>query len=149
MTSTPGTDRPERPRSFFDRLTEPFADKAREKFEQVEDHVREAVQAEINAVATSVRARAVEVRPSAVAFGVAALVTFFGLALFVTAAVLGLSHAVEPWLAALIIGVALVLVGAGAAAWGRRHLPPRPAISVVRLREPTHPAEEQVHPWED
>ena len=146
MASTSGSDRP---RSFFDRFTEPLAERAREKFEQVEDHVREAVQAEINAVATSVRARAVEVRPSAVAFGIAALVTFFGLALFVTAAVLGLSHAVEPWLAALIIGVALVLVGAGAAAWGRRHLPPRPAISVVRVREPTHPAEEQVHPWED
>ena len=52
MTSTPGTDRPDRPRSFFDRLTEPFADRAREKFEQVEDHVREAIQAEIDAVAT-------------------------------------------------------------------------------------------------
>ncbi len=146
MTSTPGT---EKSKSFFDRFTEPFTDKAREKFEQVEDHVREAVQSEINAVQTSVRARAVEVRPSAIAFGIAALVTFFGLALFVTAAVLGLSHAVEPWLAALIIGVALVLVGAGAAAWGRHHLPQGQAISVVRVHEPTHPAEEQVHPWED
>ena len=149
MTSTPGTEKPERSRRFFDRLTEPFTDKAREKIEQVEDHVREAVQAEINAVALSVRARAVEVRPSAIAFGIAALVTFFGLALFVTAGVLGLSHAVEPWLAALIIGVALVLIGAGAAAWGRRRLPSGPAISVVRVHEVTHPAEEQVHPWED
>jgi len=149
VTSTPDAERSERPRRFFDRLTEPFTDKAREKFEQVEDHVREAVQAEINAVALSVRARAIEVRPSAIAFGVAALVTFFGLALFVTAAVLGLSHTVEPWLAALIIGVALVLVGAGAAAWGRRHLPSGAPISVVRVQEPTHPAEEQVHPWED
>src|SRR3954452_24910032 len=34
-SSTPGSDRP---RSFFDRLTEPLADRAREKFEQVEDH---------------------------------------------------------------------------------------------------------------
>ncbi|WP_028045265.1 phage holin family protein [Cellulomonas sp. URHE0023] len=149
MTSTPGAERPDRSRSFFDRLTEPFADKAREKIEQVEDHVRDALQAEINAVAISVRARAVEVRPSAIAFGVAALVTFFGLALFVTAAVLGLSHAVEPWLAALIVGVALVLIGAGAAAWGRRHLPSGPPLSIVRVQEPTHPAEEHVHPWED
>ena len=149
MTSTPGTEKPERSRRFFDRLTEPFADKAREKIEQVEDHVREAVQAEINAVALSLRARAVEVRPSAIAFGVAALVTFFGLALFVTAGVLGLSHAVEPWLAALIIGVALVIIGAGVAAWGRRHLPTGPTVSVVRVHESTHPAGEQVHPWED
>ncbi|WP_028050372.1 phage holin family protein [Cellulomonas sp. URHD0024] len=150
MTSTSGPEKSERSRSFFDRITEPFTEKARESIERVEDHVREAVQTEINAVASSVRARAVEVRPSAIAFGIAALVTFFGLALFVTAAVLGLSHAVEPWLAALIIGVALVLVGAGAAAWGRRHLPQTgPAISVVRVHEPTHPAEEHVHPWED
>src|SRR3954470_11407194 len=89
----PGSDRP---RSFFDRLTEPLADRAREKFEQVEDHVREAIQSEIDAVATSVRARAVEVRPSAIGFAAAALVSFFGLALLITAAVLGLSHAVDP-----------------------------------------------------
>ena len=72
MTSTPGADRP---RSFFDRLTEPFTDRAREKFEQAEDHVREAIQHEIDAVARSVRSRAIEVRPSAIGFGVAALLS--------------------------------------------------------------------------
>ena len=146
MASTSGSDRP---RSFFDRFTEPLAERAREKFEQVEDHVREAVQSEIDAVSRSVRARAIEVRPSAIGFAVAALVTFFGLALLVTAAVLGLAHAVEPWLSALLIGVALILVGGGVAAWAKRHLPPRPAVSVVRIHEPVHPAEEQVHPWVD
>ena len=55
MASTSGSDRP---RSFFDRFTEPLAERAREKFEQVEDHVREAVQSEIDAVSRSVRARA-------------------------------------------------------------------------------------------
>ena len=146
MASPSGSDRP---RSFFDRFTEPFAERAREKFEQVEDHVREAIQTEIDAVARSVRARAIEVRPSAIGFGAAALLTFFGLALLVTSAVLGLAHAVEPWLSALIIGVALLLVGAGVAAWAKRHLPPGPSVSVVRIHEPVHPAEEQVHPWAD
>ncbi|NUU16339.1 phage holin family protein [Cellulomonas humilata] len=146
MASTPGADRP---RSFFDRFTEPLADRAREKFEQVEDHVREAVQTEIDAVTRSVRARAVEVRPAAFGFAAAALVSFFGIALLITAAVLGLSHAVDPWLAALLVGIALLLVGAGLAAWARRRLPPGPAVSVVRIHEPVHPAEEQVHPWAD
>ena len=146
MASPSGSDRP---RSFFDRFTEPFAERAREKFEQVEDHVREAIQSEIDAVARSVRARAIEVRPSAIGFGAAALLTFFGLALLVTSAVLGLAHAVEPWLSALIIGVALLLIGAGVAAWAKRRLPPPPAVSVVRIHEPVHPAEEQVHPWAD
>ncbi len=146
MASTSGTDRP---RSFFDRFTEPLADRARERFEQAEDHVREAIQHEIDAVARSVRTRAVEVRPSAVGFGVAALLTFFGLALLVTAAVLGLAHAVDAWLAALIVGVALLLVGAGVAAWAKRRLPPGQPLSVVRVHEPVHPAEEHVHPWAD
>jgi type VI protein secretion system component VasF len=146
MASTPGSDRP---RSFFDRFTEPLADRAREKFGQVEDHVREAVQSEIDAVARSVRARAIEVRPSALGFAAAALLTFFGLALLITTAVLGLAHAVDAWLAALIVGVALLLIGGGLAAWAKRRLPPGPAVSVVRIHEPVHPAEEQVHPWED
>jgi len=146
MASTPGADRP---RSFFDRLTEPLTDRAREKFEQAEDHVREAIQHEIDAVSRSVRNRAVEVRPSAIGFGAAAVLGFLGVALLVTAAVLGLSTALDPWLAALIVGVALLLVGAGAAAWAKRHLPAGPAIPVVRIHEPVHPAEEQVHPWAD
>ncbi|MEZ0447182.1 phage holin family protein [Cellulomonas sp. ICMP 17802] len=146
MASTPGADRP---RSFFDRFTEPLADRAREKFEQVEDHVREAVQSEIDAVTRSVRARAIEVRPSALGFAAAALLSFFGLALLITSAVLGLAHAVDPWLSALLVGVALLLVGGGIAAWAKRRLPPGPAVSVVRIHEPVHPAGEQVHPWED
>lgn len=146
MTSTPG---PERPRSFFDRLAEPFAERAKEKLGQAEDRVRETIQAEIDAVGASVRAKAVQIRPSAIAFACAAILTFFGLALLVTSATLGLSHVMEPWLAALLIGVALILVAAGFAAWGRRHLPESQGLSVIRLREPTHPAGEYVHPWAD
>ena len=146
MATPPGT---ERPRSFFDRLTEPLADRAREKFGQAEDHVRETIQHEIDAVARSVRTRAIEVRPSAIGFGAAALLGFFGLALLITTAVLGLSNAVDAWLAALLVGVALLLVASGLAAWAKRRLPPGPALAIGRIHEPVHPAEEQVHPWAD
>ncbi|MBO3083307.1 phage holin family protein [Cellulomonas fengjieae] len=145
MAAAPGADRPRR---FFDRLTEPIADRAREKFEQAEDHVREALQSEIDAVTRSVRTRAIEVRPSAVGFAAASLLGFFGLSLLITSAVLGLSHAVEPWLSALLVGVALLLVAGGLAAWAKRRLPAGPPLS-VRVHEPVHPAEEQVHPWAD
>ena len=143
MTSNDG---PDQPRRFFDRLTEPLADRAREKLNQAEDKVRAAVQAEIDAVQASVRARAVQIRPSAIAFGAAGLLTFFGLALLVTAGVLGLVvGGLDPWLAALLVGVALILVAAGLAAWGKRHLPrPAPRPSPV-----THPAGDQVHPWDN
>ncbi|GIG21571.1 hypothetical protein Cch01nite_22950 [Cellulomonas chitinilytica] len=147
MSSSSG---PERPRHrFFDRFTEPIAELAREKMELAEDRVREAVQAEIDAVGASVKKRAVEIRPSAIAFAAALLLTVFGLGLFATAAVLGLSHALEPWLSALLVGAALILLAAGFAAWGRRHLPEPTPMSVVRAREPVHPAGEQVHPWAD
>jgi VIT1/CCC1 family predicted Fe2+/Mn2+ transporter len=148
VTSSNG---PERPRpSIFDRLAEPIADRAREKLSQAEDRVREAIQGEIDNVGASIRRRAIQVRPSAIAFGAAALLTFFGLALFVTAAVLGLGHAVPLWASALIIGAALVLLGAGLAAWGRRHLPQGVVgIAAVPVAPPVHPAGEQVHPWAD
>lgn len=142
MTSPDGPE----PRSFFDRLTEPLADRAREKLNQAEDKVRGAIQAEIDAVGASVRARAIQVRPSAIAFGTAALVTFFGLALLVTAAVLGLVEAdLQPWFAALLVGVALILIGGGVAAWGKSRLP-KPAPQAA---EPVHPAGDQVHPWDN
>lgn len=148
MTSTNG---PERPRpSIFDRLTEPIADRAREKLNQAEDKVREAIQGEIDNVGASIRRRAIQVRPSAILFGAAGLLTFFGLALFVVAAVLGLAHALPVWASALIIGAALILIGGGLAAWGRRRLPHDPiGISAVRVTPPVHPAGEQVHPWAD
>lgn len=147
MTSPSGADRP-RPR-FFERFTEPFADKAREKLEHAEDKVRDAIQAEIDAVSASVRARAVRIRPSAIAFGIAALLTFFGLALLIAAAVLGLNEVLDPWLSALLVGVALIGIGAGCAAWGRNHLPSGPVVPIIRAPQPLHPAEEQVHPWAD
>lgn len=143
------TDRGPERRRFLDRLTEPIAERAREKLGQAEDKVRSSIQAEIDAVGASVRARAVQVRPSAIAFASAALLTFFGLALFVTAAVMGLAHVVEPWLAALLVGAALLLVAAGFAAWGRSHLPRTPAARITPIPESTHPAEELVHPWDN
>ncbi len=139
----------DRHRSLFDRVTEPIAERAKEKIGRAEDRVRESIQAEIDAVGQSVRARAVEVRPSAIAFGSAAVLTFLGLMALVTAAVLGLAHVVEPWLSALLVGVALILLASGFAAWGRHHLPKATPFDVRRIREPSHPAGEQVHPWAD
>ena len=48
-------------------------------------------------------------------FSVAGLLAFFALATFVTTAILGLTYVVDPWLAALIVGVVLL---AGAAVAG-------------------------------
>ena len=43
-------------------------------------------------------------------FGVAGLIAVFGLACFVAAAVLGLAGPLSPWLAAVIVGVVLLVI---------------------------------------
>ncbi|MBD7918546.1 phage holin family protein [Cellulomonas sp. Sa3CUA2] len=143
MTTT--TDRP-RPR-MLDRLTDPLAERARDRFERVEDKMRAAVQHELDAVGASMRTRAVRIRPSAIAFGAAALLTVIGIALFALAAVVGVAHVMPLWLSALLVGAALVLLAAGAAAWGRAMLPV--GNPVIPVPPSTHPAEELVHPWAD
>lgn len=147
MNQTPDAERPRGSR-FFDRFTEPFTDIARDKITQVEEKVRASIKSEVDAVGRSVKARAVEIRPSALAFGAAALLTFFGLALLLTAAVVGLAHAVSLWLAALIIGLVLVLGGAAFAAVGRSRLP-KPVRGTPPVPHPAPDADELVHPWAD
>ncbi|WP_454049929.1 phage holin family protein [Cellulomonas sp. Marseille-Q8402] len=144
------TDAEEEPRraGLFSRFAEPIAERTRERIEQVEDRVRRSVQAEVDSVLRSVRARAVEVRPSALAFAVALLLTVFGLALLVTAAVVGLSLVLDLWLAALLVGVVLIGVAAGVAAWGRSRLP-EPVRTRAGGTTPARDAEDLVHPWTD
>lgn len=144
------TDPQDEPRraGLFSRFAEPLAERTRERIEQVEDRVRRSVQAEVDSVLRSVRARAVEVRPSALAFAVALLTTVFGLALLVTAAVVGLALVLDLWLAALLVGVVLLAVAAGAAAWGRRHLP-EPVRTRVEGIAATPGPDDLVHPWTD
>jgi hypothetical protein len=50
------------------------------------------------------------------------LVAFSGWLVLLACAVLGLSNAVAPWLAALIVGVIVLAIGAGLLIFGRRRL---------------------------
>jgi hypothetical protein len=52
-------------------------------------------------------------------FGSAGLITFYGLACLVAAAVLGLSQVLDGWLSALIIGLGLLSLAAVAALMGK------------------------------
>ena len=55
-------------------------------------------------------------------FGVGGLIALYGLACLLACAILGLSRVLEPWLAALIVGVALLAVSAIAALTGKARL---------------------------
>ena len=72
-------------------------------------------------------------------FGAGGLVAFFGAACLIAAAVLGLSTAVDAWLAALIIGVVLLAAAGVAALMGKKQIeqatPPLPEQTVETVKE--------------
>lgn len=71
-------------------------------------------------------------------FGAGGLLALYGVGALVLAAIAGLAEVLPGWLAALIIGVALLLVAGAAALAGRRRLrramPPAPAAAVRGVR---------------
>jgi Putative Actinobacterial Holin-X, holin superfamily III len=71
--------------------------------------------------------------------GAGALVAFYGGATLVGAIVLGLATALEPWLAALIVGTTLVGIGGILALVGRRRaaeaFPPAPEQAMASMRD--------------
>jgi hypothetical protein len=75
---------------------------------------------------------------ASIAFGGAVL--FLGAAFLLLSAVYGLSNVVDPWLAALIVGGVVTLIGAIMLASGRRKLEPRnmmPSRTTESLRRDT------------
>jgi Putative Actinobacterial Holin-X, holin superfamily III len=79
--------------------------------------------------------------------GAGALVAFYGGATLVGAAVLGLATALEPWLAALIVGTTLVVIGGILALVGRRKaaeaFPPTPEEAMASVHDDLQHIKEQ------
>lgn len=79
--------------------------------------------------------------------GAAGLIAFYGGAALIAAAVLGLAEAVEPWLSALIIGVALLVVAAVVGLVGRKTttdaLPPKPEQTMASVHDDIEHLKEQ------
>ena len=73
------------------------------------------------------------------AFSAAGLLAFFGLATLIATVVLALSNVVDPWLAALIVGVVLLAAAAVAALFGKKQVaqatPPAPERAVEGVKE--------------
>jgi putative superfamily III holin-X len=71
-------------------------------------------------------------------FGGAGLVALYGIGAFVTAAILGLAVVLDPWLAALIVGVALLVIAGVLALGGKRNVsaagPPVPEQAIHELK---------------
>jgi uncharacterized membrane protein YqjE len=72
-------------------------------------------------------------------FGGAGMLAFYGVGLLITAATLALALALEPWLAALIVGVALLAVAAILGMVGKQKvqeaIPPVPQEAVQNVKD--------------
>ncbi|MDD9368764.1 MAG: phage holin family protein [Acidimicrobiales bacterium] len=79
--------------------------------------------------------------------GAAALIALYGAGALVAAAVLGLAEAVDPWLSALIIGVALLVVAAVVGLVGKKTtteaLPPTPERTMASVHDDIDHVKEQ------
>jgi hypothetical protein len=76
------------------------------------------------------------------------LIALYGVACLIACAILAIAHAVPAWLAALIVGAALLLLAAIVAAVGRRHMkratPPMPREAVESIKTDVDTVKESV-----
>jgi membrane protein len=72
-------------------------------------------------------------------FGGAGVVALYGVGALITAAILGLATVLEPWIAAAVIGVALLLVAGILALTGKKELeeagPPKPEQALDSVQQ--------------
>lgn len=82
-------------------------------------------------------------------FGGSGLVALYGVACLLACAIIGLSHAVTAWLAALIVGAALLGLAGILALTGKRHLskavPPAPKEALDGIKTDVETIKEKAH----
>ena len=97
------------------------------------------VRAEIELAKAELTAKAQRLAVGVGLFVVAALLAFFALATLIAAAVLGLSEAVAPWLAALLVVVVLLIITGILVLVGKRSvnaaMPAQPERAVANVRD--------------
>ncbi len=123
----------------------PAPQEARFNNRAVSDVVREAVENVEDIIRYEIRLARIELKQEAVKAGIAigaltsgGIIAGYGFAFLLVAMYIGISHAIWPWLSALIIGVFLSMVGAAVAGYGYRRLRrlrPKPERTLETLRE--------------
>jgi Putative Actinobacterial Holin-X, holin superfamily III len=82
-------------------------------------------------------------------FGASGVTAAYGVGCLLACAIIAISGVVAAWLAALIVGVALLVAAGCAAALGRRHLhqaaPPMPEEAVASVRADVEEIREKAH----
>ncbi len=101
--------------------------------------VSRLVRAELQLAQADLQQKGKKAGAGAGLFGGAAVLGLYALGCFITAAILALALVIAGWLAALLVGVVLVVVAAIAALVGRRQVkeavPPVPTEAVAGLKK--------------
>ena len=110
-----------------------------ELFRQLSDQTATLVRQEIKLAQLELREKGKRAGLSAGLLGGAGLVALYGVGALIAAMVLLLATAIEPWLAALIVAVALLLVAGALALTGKKQVeqttPPVPAQARASVQQ--------------
>lgn len=106
--------------------------------ERLTTQMSDLVRAEMSHAVTEVKSKSTRLGVGVGISGAGALLLLYGLAVLLAAAVLGLATAIDPWLAALIVGAVVIAVGAVTALVGAQRAksaaPPVPKDTVQSVK---------------
>jgi uncharacterized membrane protein YqjE len=134
---------------IFDKertLTDPYVSKERvedaslaELVGRLGDQLSTLIRDELRLAQAELQAKGKKAGVGVGMFGGAGMLVFYGVGLLITAATLALALAVEPWLAALIIGVVLLAVAGILGLLGKQKvqeaIPPVPQEAVQNVKD--------------
>ena len=106
--------------------------------ERLTEQVSTLVRTEVSHALEEVKSKGTRIGVGVGISGAGAILLFLGLATLIATAVLGLATAVEPWLAALIVALVVLVIGGILAAVGaskaKNAAPPVPERTVASVR---------------
>jgi len=109
-----------------------------ELVKQVTEQVSTLVRDELKLAQLEMTRKFREAGKGAGMMGGGALIALYGVACLIACVIIAISHVLQAWLAALIIGAALLVIAAVVAAIGRSHLkkatPPTPTEAVESVK---------------
>ena len=115
----------------------------------VTEQVSVLVRDELKLAQLEMSGKARQAGKSAGMLGGGGFVALYGVACLIACAIIAISHSLQAWLAALIVGAALLAVAAVLAALGRsrmrRATPPMPAEAIDSVKADVAEVRERVH----
>ncbi len=119
-----------------------------ELVKQVTEQVSTLVRGELKLAQLEMGSKAKQAGKGAGMMGAGGLVALYGAACLIACVIIAISHSLQPWLSALIVGAALLIVAGVLAALGRSHMkgatPPMPTETVDSVKADVAEIKERV-----